>query len=71
MYSKQLKFEQEYENPNKENQGPQDIIQTNLLHSNRPPLIDITDVLYPKKKYKKQQWQQQQINVFMSTVSLR
>ncbi|CAD8077794.1 unnamed protein product [Paramecium sonneborni] len=71
MSSKQLKFEEEYENPNKENEGPQEIIQHNLQHSNRPPLTDITDVLYPKKKSKKQQQQQQQQNVFMSTVSLR
>lgn len=41
-------MEEEFENPNKENESPNDLITLTHIRSNRPPLMDITEVLYPK-----------------------
>ena len=53
MSKNHLKYdEDELESPNKENLGPSELVLVlnNSMYSNRKPLRDITDELYPSKK---------------------
>ncbi|CAD8163596.1 unnamed protein product [Paramecium pentaurelia] len=71
MNSKQLKFQIEVENPNKENECYQDGHRFNKQRISRIPLTDITDILYPKRTEMKSsplKWVQLK---FSSTIQLR
>ncbi|CAD8154756.1 unnamed protein product [Paramecium octaurelia] len=50
MNSKQLKFQKEVENPDKENEGSYQGHRNHKKGISYLPLTDITDILYPKRR---------------------
>ncbi|CAD8091606.1 unnamed protein product [Paramecium sonneborni] len=71
MNQKELKFQMEAENSNKENEGYLERPRIYKQRIFRIPLIDITDVCYPKRREWNQKPIKQSDQKFSPTIQLR